>query len=61
MEPDEAQQLLKAARAALLHPKIRRDAVIAFCLYNKKTFVETQLTLYDLGLPLLGGIKNVPR
>lgn len=29
-DPDEAQKLLKIARAAPLHPRVKRDAVIAY-------------------------------
>lgn len=58
MDVDGAQQLLKVARASALHPKVKRDAVIAFCLHNSKTLVETQQLLYDNGLPILGGAGN---
>ena len=52
---DETQQLLKVARKAALHPKIKRDAVIAYCLYRGQTIMDVQQVLYDMGLPLLGG------
>ena len=32
MDAEETQQLLKIARATALHPRVKRDAVIAFCL-----------------------------
>ena len=55
---DEAQQLLKVARATPLHPKVKRDAVIAYCLHRGKTLTEAQLLLYEHHLPQLGGAKN---
>ena len=55
---DETQQLLKVARMAPLHPRVKRDAVIAWCLHYRKSLVETQQILSDCGLPLLGGKEN---
>ena len=55
MNADEAQQLLKVAHAAPLHPKVKRDAVIAFCLYHRQSLEDAQLALYSHALPLLGG------
>ena len=55
---DETQQLLKVARATPLHPKVKRDAVIAYCLHRGKTLTEAQLLLYEHHLPQLGGAKN---
>ena len=55
---DETQQLLKVARKASLHPKIKRDAVIAYCLHKTMPLMEAQQALYDMGLPLLGGNRN---
>ena len=49
------QQLLKVARATALHPRVKRDAVIAYCLQYHRTFMETQQLLYDNHLPLIGG------
>lgn len=56
--PDEAQELLKVARATALHPKVKRDAVIAYCLHCRNTVVEAQQALFDNGLPLMGGVKD---
>jgi hypothetical protein len=52
---DEAQRLLKIAQKSLLYPKIKRDAVILYCLNNQKNIIETQSVLETLGLTLLGG------
>ena len=59
MTADETQQLLEIARATALHPKVKRDAIIAFCLHNGKTIVETQQLLHESDLPLLGGGNRV--
>lgn len=58
MDLEKAQQLLKVARFAPLHPKIKRDAVIAYCLYHKQSIEETQAALQKAGLPLLGGERR---
>lgn len=55
---DETQDLLKVARMAPLHPKIRRDAVIAYGLHRHLALMEVQQQLYDMGLPLLGGQRH---
>ena len=55
---DETQQLLKVARVAPLHPKVKRDAVIAYALHKGLSLMDVQQALYDCGLPLLGGRKN---
>lgn len=55
LSADETQQLLKVARATALHPRVKRDAVIAYCLQYHRTFMETQQLLYDNHLPLIGG------
>ena len=58
LNSDEAQQLLKVAREAALHPKIKRDAVIAYCLHRRISLEKTQQLLIENGLPILGGAKN---
>jgi len=58
LDCDEAQQLLKVAGMSPLHPKVKRDAVVAYCLHNGRTLLEAQELLYDYGLPLLGGAKH---
>lgn len=55
MDVEETQQLLKVARASQLHPKVHRDAVIAWCLSRHCTLIDTQEHLYDSGLPIIGG------
>lgn len=51
---DLAQNLLKIARKSLLHPKVKRDVVIIFCLQHQYSVAETNLTLDRYNLPLLG-------
>lgn len=51
---EETQRMLICANKRALHPKIKRDAVIIFCLHNANTLAELQDTLFDLQLPLLG-------
>ncbi len=55
LNADETQQLLKAARLSALHPRVKRDAVIAFCLHNQKPLITAQQLLYENNLPILGG------
>ncbi len=52
---DETQQLLKVARLTPLHPKVKRDAIIAYHLHNQKTLMDLQQVLEDDHLPLIGG------
>ena len=50
-----AQELLKVARKSPLYPRVKRDSAIIYCLYHEKSFVDTQIILHDLDLPILGG------
>ena len=58
LSADEAQQLLKVAQASALHPKVKRDAVIAYCLHKGTSLLDAQQMLYENELPLLGGAKR---
>ena len=51
----QAQEMLKIARKSILYPRIKRDSVIIYCLHNSISLADTEIILYDLGLPLLGG------
>ena len=57
LSAEDAQQLLKVARATALHPKVKRDAIIAYCLHNNKSLMDAQQILFDHELPLLGGAR----
>ena len=58
LDSDGTQQLLKVARATALHPRVKRDAVIAYCLYNHKSFLEAQELLFENKLPAIGEKHN---
>ncbi len=58
LDVDQTQRLLKVARATALHPRVKRDAVIAYCLHHHKSFLDTQELLYENKLPLIGGKRN---
>ena len=61
LDNDETQQLLKIARMSALHPRVKRDAVIAFCLHRHISLIETQQLLYENKLPVLGEKRNEKR
>ncbi len=59
MDYEAAQELLKIARKSLLHPRVKRDMVIVFCLQHHLSIVDCQIYLEKYGLPLLGeGNRN---
>lgn len=50
----EAQQLLRIAQKGILYPRVRRDAIIIFCLNRKKGIYEAdELLTSHNELPLL--------
>lgn len=51
---EETQDLLKIAGKSPLYPKIKRDAVLLYCLKNQICFMEAQAALQELSLRLLG-------
>jgi len=50
-----AQTLLKYAARNQLYPRVKRDAVIIYCLHNHLSLLETQDVLHGLDLPIIGG------
>lgn len=46
---DETQQLLRAAQKGVLYPRVRRDAIIIFCLNRKKGIYEADELLTSHG------------
>ena len=59
LDYEAAQELLKIARKSLLHPRVKRDMVIVFCLQHHISVVDCQIYLEKYGLPLLGeGNRN---
>ena len=49
------QSLLRHAGHSQLYPRIQRDATISYCIVRGYTLMETQLTLLELSLPVIGG------
>lgn len=45
----EAQQLLRIAQKGILYPRVRRDAIIIFCLNRKKGIYEADELLASHG------------
>ena len=58
LDSDGTQELLKVARVTTLHPRVKRDAVIAYCLYHHRNLMETQDLLYENELPMIGGGRS---
>lgn len=50
---DETQRLLKLADRGALYPKIKRDAVIIYCINNRSGLYKTDETIVGLGLESL--------
>lgn len=55
LDVEEAQRLLKAAQVRALTPRIKRDAVILYCLMHRLCVGEAQKLLADFEMTLLGG------
>ncbi|NLI22440.1 MAG: hypothetical protein GX418_12960 [Clostridiales bacterium] len=53
-----AQTLLKYARCGQLYPRVRRDALISFCLFHRYDLIQTQNLLAEKGMVLLGGDRT---
>lgn len=51
----DAQALLKVAGKSPLYPRVKRDSAIIYCLYHGISFLDAQIILHDLDLPILGG------
>ena len=51
---EETQKLLQAAGKSALYPRLKRDAVLIFCLKNGCDLIQTQNTLEKNRLTLLG-------
>ena len=52
---EDTQRLLAVAQRSQLFPRIRRDAVLLYCLHNGLDITQTQNILEELKLPLLDG------
>lgn len=58
LDIEGTQELLKIARMNSLYPRIKRDAVILYCLNHHLSVMEVQDMLHDLQLTLLGGTEK---
>lgn len=58
LDVDGAQELLKVAHKTPLHPKIKRDAAVLYCISHHMSEMTTQNILLELKLTLLGGTKD---
>ncbi len=58
LDVEETQKLLQVAQKAPLYPRIKRDAVILYCLENHRSDMEVQDMLADLKLTILGGQRD---
>ncbi len=55
LDVENTQKLLMMADKSQLYPRIKRDAVILYCINHHIGIDDTQNMLYDLEEPLLGG------
>ena len=55
---EETQNLLRRAGKSLLYPRLKRDAVILFCLNKSMNVLETQERLSAVGLTQLGSMPK---
>ncbi len=53
LDLEKTNRLLKLSKNASLYPKIKRDAVIMYCLGNKYDVYKTNLYLLDHGYEVL--------
>jgi len=54
LDEKETQRLLTVSKNGQLYPFIPRDAAILHCLIHGISYMETQETLYDLDMTVLG-------
>jgi len=54
MDVEETQRMLKIAEKNELYPRIKRDAMLLYCITHGKGYAETQEALKLYKLPVLG-------
>jgi len=54
LDVQETQRLLTVSMNSQLYPFVPRDAAILYCLHHGADYMETQESLYDLGMTVLG-------
>lgn len=57
MTINQAQTLLRYGKMSTLYPRVKRDAVIIYCLHHKMSLWDAQNLLIKMNLPIMGG-KN---
>ena len=55
---EETQKLLRAAGKSELYPRLKREAVILYCLRKGASVLDTQELLSKYGFSLLGSLRN---
>jgi hypothetical protein len=55
---DETQKLLRSAGKSELYPRLKREAVILYCLRKGASVLDTQELLSRYGFSLLGSLRN---
>ena len=53
-----AQELLRHAQCSALYPRVKRDAIISYCLHHRMSLIQTQNLLAEAGIPLIGGDRG---
>jgi len=49
-----AQELLRRAGMSQLYPRVKRDAVVIYCLLHELALLDAQSILQELALPMIG-------
>ena len=55
---EDTQKLLRAAGKSELYPRLKREAVILYCLRKGASVLDTQELLSRYGFSLLGSLRN---
>ena len=55
---DETQKLLRSAGKSELYPRLKREAVILYCVRKRASVLDTQEMLSGYGFSLLGSLRN---
>ena len=58
MSVEDAGKMLREAGKSPLYPRIRRDAVLIFCLKEKKSLEEAQELLAQYEISMLGEVDT---
>ena len=53
---EDTQRLLQSAGKSLLYPRLKRDAVLIYCLNLHYDIIQTETMLGEYGLTLLGEV-----